>query len=322
MSAHSLFSRPVVRGVGFVIGLGLIVAWVSLSMRLHTRADTIHNMSNILHGRPLVFGDDTSTLHPFYNRILFPGMLKALSHGLHVLSESQWYILLRIATVTLGLGAFAFTCLRSLQLTSRDFHLATALMAVSMISTFGYPWEDPTDVLDVCAQSLSVLAALEGRFVLCLVLALFFACNRESAAYAGIVWFVLAPGPRSWPRRGAETVAISVASYAVAVVLRLVISSTGTANWIPLSYNYHAFLLAIHPFTFVNWLAVLLAVALMLSCCLDLKGLLVRKFAALAALFALPAILFGYVEDLRVWLPCAVMLCFAVAASRATDKEA
>ncbi len=123
-------------------------------------------------------------------------------------------------------------------------------------------------------------------------------------------------------RQALVTVAISVASYAVAVVLRLVISSTGTANWIPLSYNYHAFLLAIHPFTFVNWLAVLLAVALMLSCCLDLKGLLVRKFAALAALFALPAILFGYVEDLRVWLPCAVMLCFAVAASRAADKEA
>jgi hypothetical protein len=308
--------------MGFVIGLGLIVAWVSLSMRLHTRADTIHNMSNILHGRPMVFGDDTSALHPFYNRILFPSMLKALSHGLRVLSEGQWYILLRIATVTLGLGAFAFTCVRTLRLAPRDFRLATSLMAVSTIAAFGYPWEDPTDVLDVCAQSLSVLAALEGRFVLCLAVAALFACNRESAAYAGVIWFVLAPGPRAWPRRGAEAAAISVASYAIAVILRLVISRTGAVNWLPIDHNIEALLLALRPFTFVSWLGVLLAVTLLLACCIDMREDLTRRFVALAVLFAIPAFLFGYIDDLRVFLPCAVMLCFAVAVSRAADKEA
>jgi len=321
MSVHFLRSRPVLRGLGFVLGLGLIVAWASLSLRLHTRPDTIHNMSHILHGQPLEFGDDTSAVHPFYNRVLFPALLTALSHGLHVLSESQWYILLRIATVILGLGAFALTCVRTLQVTPRDFRFATALMAVSMIATFGYPWEDPTDVLDVCAQALSVLAALEGRFVLCLALAAFFACNRESAAYAGIVWFVLAPGPRSWPRRGAEAVAISIASYAVAMAIRLSVSSTGSMNWIPLPHNFQAFELAVGHFTLVNWLAGLFAVTLFLSCSLDIKESLVRRFVLLAAIFALPAVLFGYVDDLRVFLPCAVMLCFAVAASRGIDKE-
>jgi hypothetical protein len=47
----------------------------------------------------------------------------------------------------------------------------------------------------------------------------------------------------------------------------------------------------------------------------------VRRFVLLAAIFALPAVLFGYVDDLRVFLPCAVMLCFAVAASPGIDKE-
>lgn len=321
MSAPSLLSRPVLRGLGFVLGLGLTVAWVSLALRLHTRPDTIHNMSHILHGQPLEFGGDTSSVNPFYNRILFPTLLTTLSHGLRVLSESQWYILLRIATVILGLGAFALACVRALQVTPREFRFATALMAVSMIATFGYPWEDPTDVLDVCAQSLSVLAALEGRFVLCLALAAFFACNRESAAYAGIVWFVLAPGHRPWLRRGAETAAIAVASYAVALAIRLGVSSTGHANWVPLPHNLEAFELAVSHFTLVNWLGGLIAVTLFLSCSLDIKDGLARRFVCLAGIFALPAVLFGYVDDLRVFLPCAVMMCFAVAASHGIDKE-
>lgn len=322
MFGRSLFSRSMLRGMGFVIGLGLVVAWVSLSLRLHSRPDTIHNMSHILHGEPLVFGGDRSAVHPFYNRILFPSLLWALSRGLGLLSESQWYILLRIATVTLGLAAFAFACLRSLRVTPRDLRLVTALMAIATIASFDFPWEDPTDVLDICAQSLSVLAALEGRFLLCLGLAMFFACNRESAAYAGIVWFVLAPGPRSLPRRGIEAAAISLASYAVAMALRLSISKTGSMNWLPLPHNVEALELAVGHFNFVNWLAGLLAVTLFLSCSLDITEGLVRRFVALAAIFALPAILFGYVDDLRVFLPCAVMLCFAVAASRRIDKEA
>jgi len=65
-----------------------------------------------------------------------------------------------------------------------------------------------------------------------------------------------------------------------------------------------------------------LAVTLFLSCSLDMTKDLVRRFAALAAIVALPAILYGYVDDLRVFLPCAVMPCFAVAASRRIDKEA
>ena len=137
MSARLLLTKPVLRGVGFVLGLGLVVAWASLSMRLHTRPDTIQNMSHILHGEPIVFGGDTSTAHPFYNRVMFPSLLWLASHGVRLLSESQWYILLRIATVTLGLGAFALACAHALKVTPREFRLAVGLMAVSTMSAFG-----------------------------------------------------------------------------------------------------------------------------------------------------------------------------------------
>jgi hypothetical protein len=309
--------RPSLRTAGFVVGLGLVVAWASLSLRIGTRGDTIHNMSNILYGRPMVFGDDSSAIHPFYNRILFPSLLMAFSRGVGLLSEGQWYILLRIASCIFALAAFALACRRGLQAAPGRLELATALMALSMIASFTFPWEDPTDVIDAGAQALAVLAALGGRFGLCLAIALVFAMNRESAAYAAITWFILA-SVRPWGRRVTESVAIGTASYALAVVVRLLISQTGTLNWLPLAHNIEALLDALRPFTFVNWLGVLLAVTVLLTCCIDFGRPLARRFATLAALFTGPAVLFGYVNDLRVFLPCAVMLCFAVASGKET----
>jgi len=55
---------------------------------------------------------------------------------------------------------------------------------------------------------------------------------------------------------------------------------------------------------------------LFLTACVDLGTDLARRFVLLALLFAVPGLLFGWVEDVRVFLPCAVMMCFAVAAHK------
>ena len=311
----TLLSRPVLRTVALVLGLGLLIAWASLSLRIHTRLDTIHNMSNILHGRPMQFGTDSSTIHPFYNRIMFPSLLLAISHGVGVLKEGQWYILLRLACCIFGLGAFALACQRGLRPSTGRLQLALALMALSAIGGFAYPWEDPSDMLDLAAQSFAVLAALEGRFVLCLLIAAVFAANRESAAYAGITWFVLAPA-RPWPRRGAETFVICAASYAVAIALRLMISKTGATNWSTLPHNIEALIEGLRTFAIVGWLGVYIGLGLLLGACVDLGTEHARRFVLLALLFAVPGLLFGWVEDVRVFLPCLQMMCFAVAAGK------
>lgn len=308
-------SRPVLRTVTLVIGLGLVVAWASLELRIHTRLDTIHNMSNILHGRPMEFGADTSTIHPFYNRIMFPSLLWAFTHSVVVLKEGQWYILLRLACCVLGLGSFAFACQRRLRPSPERLQLALALLALSAIGAFAYPWEDPSDLLDVAAQSLAVLVALEDRFALCLLIAVVFAANRESAAYAGITWFVLAP-PRALLKRGTEGFAICAASYAVAIALRLAISRTGATNWSTLPHNIEALIHAMRTFAIVGWLGVYVGLGLLLGACVDLRSELPRRFVLLALLFAVPGLLFGWIDDVRVFLPCALMMCFAVAAHK------
>jgi hypothetical protein len=307
--------RPVLRTVALVIGLGLLVAWASLELRIHTRLDTIHNMSNILHGRPMEFGGDTSTIHPFYNRIMFPSLLLALTHAVGVLSEGQWYILLRLASCIFGLGAFAFVCQRALRPSPVRLQFAVVLMAMSTIGAFAFPWEDPTDVIDLGAQALAVAAALDGRFALCLLIAVIFATNRESAAYAGITWFVLAP-PRALPRHGAETVVICAASYGLAMALRLMISKTGATNWFSLPHNIESLIGAVRSLAIVGWFGILVGMTLFLTACVDLGTDLARRFVLLALLFAVPGLLFGWVEDVRVFLPCAVMMCFAAAAGK------
>jgi len=308
--------RPTLRTPALVVGLALVVAWVSLEMRIGTRADTIHNMSNILHGRPLAFGEAHSTVHPFYNRILFPSLLLAASHGIGLLSEGQWYILLRLLSCIFGLGAFAWVCRHALRASTTRVQFATAMMALSTIAAFAYPWEDPTDVIDLGAQALAVAAALSGRFALCLAIALVFAANRESAAYAGVIWFVLAPGPRSLPRRAVETIVICVASYALALELRSLISDFHARNWWALPHNIEALIAAVRSLAIVGWLGVLAGVTLFFAACVDLGTPLARKLVALAGLFAVAGLIFGWVEDVRVFLPCFVMLCLAVAVGK------
>lgn len=310
-------SRPALRLAIFVVGLALVVAWASLALRIGTRADTLQNMSNILHGRPLVFGDAHSTVHPFYNRILFPALLLGAWHGIGLFSEGQWYILLRLASCLFGLGAFVWACRQALQASLPRTQFATALMALATITAFVFPWEDPTDVIDLGAQALAVAAALGGRFGLCLAIALLFAINRESAAYAGLTWFVLAP-PRGLPRRGLETVVICVASYALALGVRALISDTGARNWWALPHNLETLWLSIRTFGIIGWLGVLVGATLFLSACVDLGSALASRFVALALLFAVPGLVFGWFEDVRVFLPCFVMLCFAVAAGKET----
>ncbi len=313
----TLPSRSWLRTAALVVGLGLLLAWASLQLRIQTRLDTIHNMSNILHGRPMEFGGDTSTIHPFYNRILFPSVLLAITHGVGVLSEGRWYILLRLASCIFGLGAFAFACRRALQPSPGRLQLAVVLMAMSTVGAFAFPWEDPTDVIDLGAQALAVMVAVEGRFALCLLIAVVFATNRESSAYAGIAWFVLAP-PRPLLKRGAEAFVISAASYGLAIALRLMISKTGSANWFALPHNIESLIQAVRSFAIVGWFGILVGMTLFLSACVDLSTERARRFVLLALLFAVPGVLFGWREDVRVYLPCAVMMCFAVAAHKET----
>lgn len=309
-------SRDFVRYLACVVGLALIVSWVSLGLRIHTRGDTLHNLGAILHGQPLLYGEGADATLPFYNRILFPGLHAASSALFPVLTPGQWYILLRVISFEAAFVLFALACYRSLKIDVKDFFVAAALLALSTLVTFGFGWEDPSDALDMAALCLGVLCAIEGRLVLCCVAAVFFAANRESAAYLGILWYFLSPqrsGRTAW-RTAVEGFVISAASYATVLALRFTVSETGRSNRFELPNIVHALTEEFEHFSPISALPLLMAVLVTITATVALPGPLARRFALLAAVFTVPALMFGWVRELRVFLPCFVMLCFAVGA--------
>src|SRR6202012_4885154 len=107
---------------------------------------------------------------PFYNRILFPSLHRALSWVLPAVSAEQWYVWLRIASYQGAFLAFALVCHFNLRAPRSATGLATAILALATIAGFNHRWEDPTDALDLMAIALGVGAIIRHRFILCLAL--------------------------------------------------------------------------------------------------------------------------------------------------------
>lgn len=295
--------------------LGLAVAWASLTLRFGTRADTLHNLGAVLQGAPFRSGDEFLADLPFYNRVLFPLLHRGLARALPVLSESQWYLLLRILSFQAAFAAFALVCHLCLRAPRAVTGLASCLLALATIASFNFPWEEPSDALDLLVLALGVGASLRRRWLLCLGLSLVFAANRESAAFLGLIWAGLTLTRADWPRRLVEGGVICGLSYGAALALKAALGPVFMANYITPAINLERLLAAFGNPNPMAWLPMLLAVVALLVSFADRRAELVRRLFALAALFVGFVALFGIVEELRVFLPTFLMLAFAVAAS-------
>ena len=295
--------------------LGLIVAAASLNLRLATRLDTLHNLDAVLQGAPFKTGDVFHTDLPLYNRILFPMVHRGLSHWLTFASAGQWYVLLRIVSFQAAFLVFALACHRALGTSRVSTGLTMALLAVAATVSFNFPWEEPSDALDLLVSAAGVWAALQRRFLICLGLSILFAANRESAAFLGPIWFVLATRRDRALRPALEGGAVCVLSYGTALALKTALGPAAGLNWMVARTNLGLLTQALVSFNPIGWLPVLAATLLILVLFADSRLPLVRRFLVLAALFVVASSLFGLVSELRIFLPAFAMLGFAAAAS-------
>jgi hypothetical protein len=299
----------------WALALGLIVAAVSLNLRASTRLDTLHNLSSVLHGEPFKTGDTFRTDLPFYNRLLFPLIHHGLSRWLPFASENQWYLLLRITAFQAAFLAFGLACTFGLGTERTATGFAMMLLAVATVVSFNFPWEEPSDALDLVMCALGTWAALRQRFLACLALSIVFAANRESATFLGVIWFVLGTSRGRWLRPAIEGGAICVLSYGTSYVLKTVLGPASRPNWFVAWTNLEHLAAALHPFNLLGWLSMLAATLLLLVVCADLRLPQVRRFLMLAVLLALISLVYGLANELRIFLPTFTMLCFAAAAS-------
>jgi hypothetical protein len=307
--------KDIILIVLWCLGLGVIVCWVSLTLRMGTREDVLHNLTAMLQGAPLKYGDAVRGDLPFYSRILFPLVHHAFSQTFPSLSDEQWYVCLRIVSYQGGFLAFALVCHFCIQAPRSAIGLATALLAMATIAGFNHPWEEPSDALDLVAISLGVGAVLRQRYIPCFALSILFAANRDSAAFLGVAWFVLLATKQTGLRRAVEGFAIFACSYGTAFAIRWMVSGHMMKSLNTQAVNVRSLLEALSSFNPLSWLVLLIASFVLFLPFLAFARPRAVRLVALAMLLVPPTVSFGVINEIRVFLPIFVLLAFAVAES-------
>lgn len=306
--------------LAIVLSLAILASQFSFRLRDLTWADTIAIQLRILDGR--------ADMPEFQNRILVPA-LTALAMKIAPVGfsdRSLWHIL-RFLAATVSFAALYAAVSHTTGSRLR------ALISVGLV-TFAYLWtpmtdpgENPSDFFDIAFTALIVwLALAEKPFALLLVVILA-SMNRESAAFAGIVWIAV-----TYMRHGAR----DLTKYLPALAYMAVSVSLVWGLRYGLAHEFHPRQLLGAVESLHRWRAyfhptgvtpMFAATALVFFAVLRLMP---RPWTAdqkatmgAAVVCALITAVFGIWTELRIWLPCWVMLSFTavISGNRQSDRD-
>ena len=305
--------RPVLREHAIAILLVLSFALLSAQLSVQLRAATLP--------ATLAVEFDTLRGHPAYpefqNRILSPLMLVALRKifPAGVSDKSVWFVM-RVLQASLAFLVLYWMVFRITGGRLRALS-ATGLVTFAYAWTpLSHPWEYTSDFFDILFVSLFIGLALAERSIVLTFVVIVAAANRESAAFAGIIWLALAtvrygPWPEEW-RRFAPGVFYLVLAAALVVALRVWLSADYQPRQVVgLWRALRAWHWILHPdgaFPLLIGMAVsfvALVRALPRPWTMDQVGL-----ALTAAVVLVFSLIFGIFGELRVFLPVCVLLSF------------
>lgn len=313
---------------------GSIASWLltpvatGLYERVRTREESIQHQHAILSGDQFLFGGKLGPMDPWRNRVLFPITLQC-SEQLGGLTSEQWYLLLRYlwGGVCYGTAFVVF-----FRISGR---LEPALGGLALITLMTLPtfvtkgWDCPSDYPDVAFTALFLWAVSERRRWSLLLIALASVLNRESGAFAGVVWFIA----RSWQggircnwAEAAFAAMVSASSYGLASVVRvwMTVNRAGEIqNTDGIGFVFRSFadyLRAPHP---QGW-------PLMLVATIAAPGGLLwarrasldsydRRLISSAIIIALLSVPFGAINEIRIFLPSWTIVSFTCV--RVLDRQ-
>lgn len=296
-----------------VLAFALLSAQLSWRLRSDTMASTFQAELNILSGQ--------STLPEFQNRVLSPSLLLlARSVAPASMSDATLWHGLRTGQAA---AAFLLIYLSAWRLSRSRLRAALAMVMM----TYAYVWtpmtltaEHTSDFFDMMFVALAVWLVVEDRPVLLSVVAALGATNRESSAFAGVIWcavWIVRDGGGWWQWR-TWIPGLAASGMAVAVVVgiryflspdfqpeqRLGIFDTAE-HWRWLFHPMGSgpmFLATLLPF----WVALR---ALRRPWSAIQRGLFLSALGCAAV-----TLTFGIATELRVWLPVWVILSLLIVA--------
>jgi len=313
--------------------LALLAVFVSTNLtgRFDHRTETIQQQFAILAGGPYPINGEPNDVGAYQNRVLFPFVLR-LGTSVGIVSVGEWYLLLRLATAAMAFLVVWWLLRAVAQAQPRLAIIGLGLLTYELIFTFSQGWEHPTDFPDIAITGLWVWAALSQRKFAIFFLSLLAAFNRESAAFAGVLWIALygiSSGRSLQPRQIGFGMLLSVASYATVLAIRwsfggftAVIDNTNVSDLLQTLPRFGETLRSFlaHP-TPWSWPVLLAAMAILplgwiwanrISLGLREKRMLLA--AAAVALLSLP---FSSLDEPRDFTTSIVLLIFVAVAAEA-----
>lgn len=320
--------------LGFLVSILCAVQVNYLSTMLHprfeNRGEAIAKELAVVEGESFFIGGQESYWPEFQNRVAFALVLKAVDR-IGGLETREWYALLRFLAAILAFFSFWWLLWRSTMVSQRTAAGACLLLAFVMAMHFNHGWDHPSDYLDPIATVLFLWAVTTRRFAALAIITILSALNRESAVFAGLLWFCVHgttvgfargrwPSVRVSPRGSLEGIALMAIGYASVIGFRRLFGGDrALAQMQHTSFYYwgQMFSEAIGTLAPTSWPVLLLAIVAAPLAWVAInrrwvsagdQGLL---FGALG-IFVVSAI-FSLLDELRMLLPMTVVLVFVAA---------
>ena len=314
------------------IGCGIQVNFVSsmLHPRFEHRGESVAKELAVVRGESYVIDGVTTYWPEFQNRVAF-GLVLTMLDKAGGLTTSQWYQVLRLAFAIAAFASFWLLLWGTRISSPRQAAAACILLAFTFGLHFNHGWEHPSDYLDPIVFSAFLWAVFTRRAGWLAVFAVLGALNRESAVFAGLLWFCVYgvrvgsfgarwPRVRVAPREAAVGIAIMALGYAAVVGFRALFGGDrGTSQMQHSSFYYWGDMIreVLATLAPTSWPILLLTIAAMPLSWIAANrrwvteadvGLLVGALG----IFVISAI-FSLLPELRMLIPMSMVLVFVAA---------
>jgi hypothetical protein len=296
----------------------------NLQPRFQNRHDSIQKEFSLLEGKPFLLGGWPIYLPEFQNRVLFAAALKALN-ALGVASVEQCYLFLRLCTAVLAFFMLWQLLTRTIGADDRTAAVGLGALAYTLVFEFNHGWEHPTDFQDVIFTLGFLWASLHRRWV-SLILITFVACfSRESAVFAGLIWFSLYGFTQSWKLRVLDAgyaLILCTGSYATVLGIRYLLGGGQALTRLQTFNLQNIWPQFVKPVlldpTLSSWpillLAMLAPVLLWLFANKQVMCAWHSRLLGAALAIGMISITLASIDELRILIPSTTILVFVTAA--------
>jgi hypothetical protein len=311
---------------------GIFVCSASDKMlnRQDYRQESVAMERAILRGQPFYSSGHLVYAAPWQNRVLFPSVLEL---GIHfgILTAGEWYVLLRLLFCV---AMFAVFWLALRTDAKADIKLAgTGLLLLSycLVLTFTTPYGMTSDFPDATFAVIFIVLSLRRKRWLLLPVSVLAAVNRESSAFAGVIWlfmYGIDDTRRIHWKEVCYSAWITISSLIFVLLLRYGFGGskaiTSHTQRLPIAVNFHELkTLVLHPTPF-SWagliFATILPVIMWILSNRESLTLTQKRLLGTACAIAFVSLLFGYVGEPRIFIPSIVITIFVAVWAEATHK--